>query len=46
MKNQLSDWTNQASPTDWKTLEAQDPGQKLTKLSFIEFIENQLLSDL
>ena len=46
IKSQLSTWIGQATPADWKTLEAQDPAQKLTKLSFIDFIENQLLKKI
>lgn len=42
-KKQLQDWLANASPSDWKTLEAQDPAQKLTKLSFVEFVESRLL---
>lgn len=42
-KKQLLDWISNASPSDWKILEAQDPAQKLSKLSFIEFIKNQLM---
>lgn len=45
-KSQLLEWIDQASPIDWRMLEEQDPAQKLTKLSFIEFVENQLLENL
>ena len=41
-KKQILNWIANASPSDWKTLEAQDPAQKLSKLSFIEFVESQL----
>jgi hypothetical protein len=41
-KKQIQNWIANASPSDWKTLEAQDPAQKLSKLSFIEFVESQL----
>ena len=42
VKKQIYDWINQASPADWKMLESQDPAQKISKLSFIAFVENQL----
>jgi hypothetical protein len=33
-QKQLSNWIDQASPSDWAKLEAQDPSGKLKKLSF------------
>jgi len=33
-QKRLSHWMNQASPTDWSKLEAQDPSGKLKKLGF------------
>lgn len=33
-QKQLSDWMDQASPTEWSQLEAQDPSGKLKKLGF------------
>lgn len=44
IKKQLQDWIAAASPSDWKTLESQDPAQRLSKLSFVEFVESQLLN--
>jgi hypothetical protein len=33
-QKQLSNWMNQASPSEWSNLEAQDPSGKLRKLGF------------
>ncbi len=38
-QRQLFNWVNQASPTEWSKLEAQDPSGRLRKLSFARAIK-------
>jgi len=41
-QKQLSNWMNQASPSEWSKLEAQDPAGKLRKLSFENTVKKLL----
>lgn len=43
LQKQLSDWINDASPTEWSRLEAQDPSGRLKRLSFESTVKNYLL---
>ena len=39
----LHNWVDDASPRDWERLESQDPANRLKRLMFKKFIEEELL---
>lgn len=43
-QNNLQNWLNNASPSDWLKLEAQDPSGKLRKLNFEQIMKKILIS--